>query len=114
MPPQPLNKIRYLPCPDCKQLMNRSNFARASGVIIDTCRQHGVWFDAEELQKIIEFIQKGGMELARRREKRELDEQRAALLDERRRLGVQSQNLDDDFSRDDVLGIRWFIDKLFD
>jgi Zn-finger nucleic acid-binding protein len=27
--------VSYVPCPDCKQLMNRSNFARSSGVIID-------------------------------------------------------------------------------
>src|SRR5829696_9131972 len=45
--------VRYLPCPDCKQLMNRSNFARISGVIIDLCKQHGVWFDSNELPRII-------------------------------------------------------------
>ena len=32
--------VSYVPCPDCKQLMNRSNFARSSGVIIDLCKQH--------------------------------------------------------------------------
>lgn len=53
--------ISYVPCPVCSQLMNRSNFARSSGVIIDLCKQHGVWFDADELPKIIEFINSGGM-----------------------------------------------------
>lgn len=77
-------KIRYVPCPDCGQLMNRSNFARSSGVIIDLCRDHGVWFDAEELPKIIEFIRKGGMERAREREKLEIKNERDRLRDDQR------------------------------
>jgi Zn-finger nucleic acid-binding protein len=86
----PTVKISYVPCPDCKQLMNRSNFARASGVIIDTCKKHGVWFDAEELPLIIEFIRKGGIEIARQRERNEIDEEREQLREERRRLGAES------------------------
>src|SRR4051812_39882412 len=57
-------KVNYVPCPDCRQLMNRSNFARSSGVIIDICKNHGVWFDADELPSIIEFIHKGGLDIA--------------------------------------------------
>ena len=34
--------IQYVPCPECKELMNRSNFARSSGVIVDLCKEHGV------------------------------------------------------------------------
>ena len=69
----------YVPCPDCKQLMNRSNFARSSGVIIDLCKQHGVWFDADELPRIIEFIDKGGLERAREKQKIELEQERSKL-----------------------------------
>src|SRR5260221_8443341 len=87
-----LAKIRYVPCPDCKQLMNRSNFAHSSGVIIDICKQHGVWFDAEELPKIIEFIQKGGMNIAREREIKELQDERSRLRDERRKTGMQDES----------------------
>src|SRR5690606_18147032 len=64
--------IRYVPCPDCGTLMNRSNFARSSGVIIDLCRDHGVWFDADELPRIISFIGGGGIAEQREREKAEL------------------------------------------
>jgi Zn-finger nucleic acid-binding protein len=108
-------KISYVPCPVCKQLMNRSNFARASGVIIDTCKQHGVWFDAEELPRIIEFIQKGGMEIARQRERHEIEEQRDRLRDEQRELGFQNRTLDEkeDLGPDPV-GIKSFLGKLFD
>jgi len=70
---------RYLPCPECSRLMNRLNFARASGVIIDLCRPHGLWFDRDELRRIIEFIHAGGMDKARDKEKRELEEARREL-----------------------------------
>jgi len=109
-------KISYVPCPDCKQLMNRSNFARASGVIIDVCKNHGVWFDSEELPRIIEFIQKGGMEIARQRERNELEQEREHLKEERRRLGADSLTMraeDLGFSRDSV-AIKSFIRALFD
>ena len=90
----PQIKISYVPCPDCKQLMNRSNFARASGVIIDVCKTHGVWFDAEELPRIIGFIRGGSMELARQRERNELEQERVRLREERRRLGTQAESFD--------------------
>jgi Zn-finger nucleic acid-binding protein len=62
-------KVRYIPCPECKQLMNRINFARCSGVVVDICKGHGTWFDREELSRIVEFIRAGGLDAARAREK---------------------------------------------
>jgi Zn-finger nucleic acid-binding protein len=59
--------------------MNRQNFARVSGVILDVCKGHGVWFNQGELRRIVEFIREGGMERARSREKLELREERARL-----------------------------------
>lgn len=78
--------VSYVPCPDCKQLMNRSNFARSSGVIIDMCKQHGVWFDADELPKIIEFIDEGGLDRVREKEKITIQDERSRLRDEERRM----------------------------
>jgi Zn-finger nucleic acid-binding protein len=52
----------YLPCVRCGKLMNRKNFARISGVIIDECGRHGVWLDPGELEKIRLFIADGGLE----------------------------------------------------
>ena len=83
--------IKYVPCPDCKQLMNRSNFARASGVIVDLCKQHGVWFDADELPRIIDFIDKGGLERAREKQKMALEEERRRIRDEQRKLALMEQ-----------------------
>lgn len=107
-------KISYVPCPDCGQLMNRSNFARSSGVIIDLCKQHGVWFDAEELPKIIAFIRKGGMEKARQREKLEISEERSKLRDEQRRAAVMDRRFETVRPREDESGIASFISILFD
>ena len=41
--------------------MNPKQFARGSGIIIDYCREHGNWFDWQELHQAVEFISKGGM-----------------------------------------------------
>jgi Zn-finger nucleic acid-binding protein len=60
--------LEYIPCVRCGKLMNRKNFKRISGVIIDECRRHGVWLDAGELEKIRHFIANGGLEMAMERE----------------------------------------------
>src|SRR4051812_4626146 len=65
--------VRYIPCPQCEQLMNRINFAHCSGVIVDICKGHGTWFDRDELSRIIQFIRQGGLEVAREREKRQIE-----------------------------------------
>jgi Zn-finger nucleic acid-binding protein len=72
-------RVRYRPCPQCGTLMHRVNFQRVSGVIVDVCRQHGTWFDADELRRIVQFIQGGGLEVARDRERMRLEEERRRL-----------------------------------
>ncbi len=47
--------IRYVPCPVCKQLMVRRNFGGSSGVVVDVCGPHGVWFDHGELAQVLAF-----------------------------------------------------------
>jgi Zn-finger nucleic acid-binding protein len=64
-------RVMYLKCPACKNQMNRRNFMRASGVIIDECRAHGVWLDCDELGKIGDYISSGGLEHSRRILRRE-------------------------------------------
>jgi Zn-finger nucleic acid-binding protein len=76
--------VRYLPCPTCQRFMNRQNFAKRSGVIIDVCKNHGTWFEAHELQACMAFIDSGGLEKMRaaeaekRREQDRADAARAA------------------------------------
>ena len=76
--------VHYVPCPECQQLMNRVNFARCSGVIVDVCRDHGTWFDASELQSIVAFIRSDGLGRSRDLEKHELDSARRRLANTRR------------------------------
>jgi Zn-finger nucleic acid-binding protein len=78
--PLPLEThIRYLPCPVCRKLMNRVNFANCSHVVVDVCKAHGTWFDKDELRRIVEFIRGGGLEQARALQIEELEEQRRRL-----------------------------------
>lgn len=80
-------KITYRPCPRCKKMMNRVNFAKYSGVILDVCRAHGTFFDADELHRVVAFIQAGGLDRARDRDREE-------LADAERRLRAM-QNIHD-------------------
>jgi Zn-finger nucleic acid-binding protein len=75
----PLEAVHYVPCPVCQKLMNRVNFARCSGVVVDVCKPHGTWFDKDELRRIVEFIRAGGLERARESEIDELERQRRQL-----------------------------------
>jgi Zn-finger nucleic acid-binding protein len=69
-PPGPqrggLRGQRYRKCPQCGDIMYRRNYARRSGVVIDVCRKHGAWFDAEELPRIMAWVRDGGLARARR------------------------------------------------
>jgi Zn-finger nucleic acid-binding protein len=58
----------YIPCPDCRQLMNRKNFANISGVLVDVCKPHGMWFDRGELGRIVKFVLRGGLGASRQRD----------------------------------------------
>jgi Zn-finger nucleic acid-binding protein len=50
------SQVRYLPCPRCGDLMARFNYAVSSGVILDRCGKDGVWMDAGELERIVDFL----------------------------------------------------------
>jgi Zn-finger nucleic acid-binding protein len=74
-----LEQVRYVPCPTCRQFMNRVHFANCSHVIVDVCKGHGTWFDKDELRRIVEFIRAGGFDKARAREIQDLEEKRRQL-----------------------------------
>ena len=71
--------VRYLRCPLCDRQMARRNYARRSGVIVDFCASHGMWFDHDELRRVVEFVRGGGLG-----EARAADAERAAADHERR------------------------------
>jgi len=59
--------------------MNRVNFGRLSGTVVDVCRGHGTFLDAGELHAIVRFIQQGGLDRARERQLQDLKEQEERL-----------------------------------
>ena len=63
--------VKYVKCPECREMMRRVNFGHRSGVIIDRCRQHGVWLDSGEITHLMEWKKAGGQILNQKRNKRE-------------------------------------------
>jgi Zn-finger nucleic acid-binding protein len=55
-------RVQYRKCPTCEAFMQRANFRKRSGVIVDRCHPHGTWFDSDELEQIAGFILAGGIE----------------------------------------------------
>lgn len=55
---------RYRSCLECGLAMTRVNFGRASGIVVDMCREHGTWFEAGELPAIMGFLKAGGLQHA--------------------------------------------------
>jgi Zn-finger nucleic acid-binding protein len=80
--------VVYLKCPVCATAMNRNNFGGKSGVVVDVCPRHGVWFDPGELPRILDFVQAGGLERARQRAQQERKEHERG-----ERLTVSSSHL---------------------
>jgi Zn-finger nucleic acid-binding protein len=83
-----LDEVRYVPCPLCHSSMNRVNFGRVSGVIVDVCKMHGTWFDAGELTRVIAFAASGGLEKTRAREKSDHREERQRASEVHAQLAV--------------------------
>lgn len=69
----------YRPCPACRTPMTRINFERVSGILIDRCRDHGIWFDATELDAVLRWVKLGGERVSDERQQQE-DRARASQL----------------------------------
>ena len=72
-------EVRYRRCVACGKMMNRLNFGRVSGTVIDVCKGHGVFLDAGELHQIVAFLQSGGLDRARQHQIEELKEEQDRL-----------------------------------
>ena len=80
-PVESIDQVAYVPCPDCGQLMHRRQFGQRSGVVADTCKEHGLWLDGGELRRLIRWTQAGGRQhdAEQRAEKERLARQAAAM-----------------------------------
>ena len=80
--------VRYLSCPVCDKHMNRENYGKTSGIIIDKCPQHGIWLDAGELARIKDWVKAGGhlLEDKREEERKKLEEQKTSKERKKERI----------------------------
>jgi Zn-finger nucleic acid-binding protein len=112
--------VTYIKCPECGEVMNRMNYARISGVIVDYCRRHGYWLDNGELEKIAQFVATGGLKVKYQLEMEEAKAGAAkAKLD--KTLAESGNARDSAFYLNDkseskagILGLFDFIARLFD
>lgn len=88
----------YVKCPVCAKMMNRINFGARSGVVIDRCREHGVWLEAGELRQLSEWMKAGGRLLAA--EKEEAREKELAR-EEKKRQSLSQRETAADYSNID-------------
>jgi len=61
-------QIKYIKCPTCQNFMLRRVFGYRSGVIIDQCKNHGIWLDSGEITHLLEWKKAGGQLLAAQKE----------------------------------------------
>ncbi len=87
--------VRYRPCPVCGRLMNRVNFARISGTVVDVCKGHGTFLDAGELHEIVTFITAGGLDRSRQRQIEDMKEAESDLRAAQRAQAVREAALPD-------------------
>jgi Zn-finger nucleic acid-binding protein len=87
-------RVQYRHCPQCSKMMNRVNFSKVSGTVVDVCRGHGTWLDAGELHQIVTFIQNGGLERARELQIQELKEQERNARDAELRAARERGRMD--------------------
>ena len=78
-PPPATMPVKYRPCPQCGKMMNRQNFGRLSGTIVDTCSGHGTFLDRGELHQVVKFILEGGFSRMRQAELDRLKEETRRL-----------------------------------
>ena len=68
----------YRRCPQCGERMARRQYQRVSGVLVDECLGHGVWFDAGEFNHVIEFLKAGGLEKSQSAAEQDAEKRRQA------------------------------------
>jgi Zn-finger nucleic acid-binding protein len=94
--------VTYIKCPVCAKLMNRVNFGAKSGVIVDRCKDHGVWLDGGELRHLFEWMKAGGKIFDQ--EKQEQRKKAEAEQQEQRRQASAASGGNSDYSDFDMYG----------
>ncbi|HEX7668790.1 MAG TPA: zinc ribbon domain-containing protein [Polyangiaceae bacterium] len=87
--------VKYVPCPSCRALMNRQNFGGKSGIIVDLCAKHGIWFDSGELPRVLEFVESGGLARERQRQLDQLRQRARAEVVDQSHVRLTDSHLED-------------------
>lgn len=82
--------VSYIKCPICSKMMNRVNFGTKSGVIVDRCKDHGVWLDGGELRHLFEWMKAGGKLLQQERQEQLKKDEAAEQERQQRKKYAQS------------------------
>jgi Zn-finger nucleic acid-binding protein len=72
--------VKYIKCPVCRVFMNRSVFGHRSGVIVDRCKNHGIWLDSGEITHLLEWKKAGGQLLHQRQSVSENQKRKPARI----------------------------------
>lgn len=80
--------VSYIKCPVCGRVMNRINFGAKSGVVVDRCKEHGLWLDGGELRQLLEWTKAGGRILDGEKSEERKREEDARLRDQRAEQGM--------------------------
>ncbi len=84
-----LQTVRYVRCPVCRKIMNRRSYGAKSGVIVDQCRDHGIWLDGGELNLILKWSKAGGQILEKQRQEEERRSRERWQAQERRQSAAE-------------------------
>ncbi len=88
---RPQHKVAYRPCPVCQKMMNRVNFGTRSGVIIDRCREHGIYLDGGELRQLLEWRRAGGQLLHEKARKAKAKEKKRKEDEQKKKQAATQQ-----------------------
>lgn len=114
---QTQKEIKYVKCPVCQVLMNRVNFGRRSGVIIDQCKQHGIWLDSGEITHLMEWKKAGGQLLHQQHGQQKVNKSKSGQMSDGKQRNGYFDNLskESDLFPDDLADlVSNVIFKLFD
>ncbi len=103
--------VAYVKCPVCRKFMNRVNFGTRSGVIVDTCKEHGIWLDGGELRQLMEWIKSGGKLLS---QQAELETERIKRQEAERKLREKAAEKTGMQPHDYGRGFKGYSDNSFD
>lgn len=108
-------KVKYIKCPVCRILMNRVNYGHRSGVIIDSCKKHGVWLDNGEITHLLEWTKAGG-QLLHEHESKQKQKQKLSYASSKARSQLTNpypQHQGNTFERDLLDSVSSVLNKLF-